>query len=171
MKLETERLILRPTNEDDAAFLLELLNSPKWLQNIGDRNIRSIEDAKAYVRNRMYPQFNEKGYSSNTVILKSDGSKIGTCGLYHRPGLENVDIGFAFLPDHEGKGYGYEAATKVMHSGIHDFGIKKICAITLPTNIPSQKLLEKLGLVYSKTIHLPNDTVDLILYEWENKGS
>lgn len=80
---KTERLIIRPTSIDDAAFINELLNSPKWKQYIGDRNINSVGDASAYIINKMLPQLEKLGYSNNTVIRKSDGKKIGTCGLYN----------------------------------------------------------------------------------------
>ena len=105
---ETERLIIRPTSEEDAHFIFQLLNSPKWLEYIGDRNIKSIEEAKEYIRKKMTPQLIKLGYSNYTIISKKDQQKIGTCGLYDREGLDGIDIGFAFLPNYEGKGFGFE---------------------------------------------------------------
>jgi [ribosomal protein S5]-alanine N-acetyltransferase len=166
MKFETERLLLKPASVEDAAFVFELLNTPKWLQYIGDRNVNSIEDAEAYIKNRMLPQFERLGYGNYIVIRKSDNIKIGSCGLYDREGLQGIDIGFAFLPEYEGKGYAYEAATTILDAGVHIFEIKKINAITLPSNFSSQKLLEKLGLKYIELIKIPNDDEELMYYEY-----
>jgi RimJ/RimL family protein N-acetyltransferase len=165
---ETDRLFLRPTSEEDAAFVLELMNTPKWLQNIGDRNVKSVEDAKAYIQNKMRPQLERLGYSNYTVIRKSDAAKLGSCGLYDRAGLEGVDIGFAFLPAYEKQGYALEAASKMKEVGRSHFGLTKISAITTKENIGSQKLLEKLGLTFVKIIRLAEDSEDLLLYQWES---
>ena len=162
---ETERLILRPTQVDDAPFTLELLNTPKWLKNIGDRKVYSIEDAVKYINEKIKPQYERLGYSNYTVIRKTDGVKMGSCGIYDREGLEGVDIGFAFLPDYEKMGYAYEAAQKVMSVGFNEFKIKKIKAITTQENFSSQKLLKKLGLKFVKLIRIPNDEEELMLYE------
>lgn len=161
---ETERLFIRPTKEEDAAFIFELLNSPKWLKHIGDRNVHSVEDAKNYIDTKMKPQLESHGYSNNTVIRKSDGVKIGTCGLYDRGGLEGVDIGFAFLPAHEKQGYAYESAARILKAGFKDFGIKKVCAITLEVNVSSQNLIKKLGLKFIKMIKMDGDEEELMYF-------
>ncbi|WP_299991622.1 GNAT family N-acetyltransferase [uncultured Pontibacter sp.] len=162
---ETERLLLVPTSEKDAAFMLELLNSPSWLRYIGDRNVHSVEEAAAYIRNRITPQLERLGYTNYTVIRKSDREKLGVCGLYDREGLDGIDIGFAFLPQHERQGYALEAALEVKRAGIEEFGINRIKAVTVKNNVASQRLLEKLGLKYSKLVQLPNDPEELLLYE------
>lgn len=162
---ETERLLLRPTTEEDADFILKLMNTPKWLEHIGDRNIRSISDAAAYIREKMLPQLQRLGYSNYTVIRKADHVKLGTCGLYDREGLEGIDIGFAFLPEHERQGYALEAAEKIKELAFTKFGLRSLRAITTRKNVASQKLLEKLGLVFVKTINLPDDPEELLLYE------
>ncbi|MDO9274948.1 MAG: GNAT family N-acetyltransferase [Lutibacter sp.] len=161
---ETERLILQPTYSTDAEFIFELVNTPKWLANIGDRNVKSVEDAKAYIHNKMIPQMEKLGFGNYTLIRKSDNAKIGTCGLYDREGLEGIDIGFAMLPAYENRGYGFESAKKLIEVGIKVFHIKRISAITTKENISSQKLIEKLGLKYIKTIKIPNDEEELLLY-------
>ncbi|KAA3628485.1 MAG: N-acetyltransferase [Bacteroidetes bacterium] len=165
LTLETERLFLRPTSFEDADFVLRLMNTPKWMENIGDRKVRTEEDARNYIKNKMHPQLDRLGFSNYTVIRKDDGQKMGSCGLYDREGLEGVDIGFAFLPEFEGKGYAFEAAQKVLDTGISHFGITKVSAITIEANLPSRKLIEKLGLTFSKIINLPDDPEDLMLYE------
>lgn len=164
---ETERLILKPTTEQDAQFVFELLNMPKWIQNIGDRNINTVEDAKEYIVQKMLPQYKKLGFGNYTIIRKSDGIKMGSCGLYDRKGLEGVDIGFAFLPNFEGKGYAFESANKIIEIGIHQFGLTQISAITSKENKASQRLLGKLGLRYKGLITLPNDNEELILYQIE----
>lgn len=161
----TERLFLRPTNLQDADFILALVNTPKWIQHIGDRKVYTLEDAKNYIQTKMLPQLEQLGYGNYTIIRKSDGVKLGSCGLYDREGLEINDIGFALLPNYEGQGYAYEAARMLMSGAQQDFGVQAISAITTEENISSQKLIEKLGLKFLKIIHLPTDPVPLMYYE------
>ena len=161
---ETERLLITPTAIIDAPFILELMNTPKWKQFIGERNLHSIEDAENYIQQKMLPQLEKLGYSNYTVSLKSNNTKIGTCGLYNREGLEGLDIGFAFLPKYEKQGYGYESAKRLIEAAKSEFGITKISAITIKENTPSQKLIEKLGLTFVKMINIPKDSEDLMLY-------
>ncbi len=161
---ETERLKIRPTTEIDASFIYELINTPKWIKYVGDRNIHSIDKAKEYIQEKMLPQLEKLGYSNYTVIRKSDEEKVGTCGLYNREGLAGIDIGFAFLPQFEKKGYAFESVNKLLEVAINDFKIKKISAITTNANIASQKLLTKIGLTFKEHIRIPNDEEELMLY-------
>lgn len=163
--IETERLILKPTSSDDAEFIHELLNSPKWLKFIGDRNVKTIEDAVAYIEERIRPQQIRLGYSNYTVIRKKDGAKIGSCGLYDRPGIEGIDLGFAFLPDFEKQGYGFEGANMLLDAAINKFQLDQVSGITLKENKASQKLLEKLGLKHIRNIILPHAEEELMLYQ------
>ncbi|PVW13181.1 GNAT family N-acetyltransferase [Marixanthomonas spongiae] len=165
---KTDRLLLRPTSEEDANLIYQLLNTPKWLQYIGDRNIRSLEDAKAYIQNKMTPQLKRLGYGNYTVIRKEDQAKMGTCGIYDREGVKGVDIGFAFLPEFEKKGFAYEAAFKLMNVFFSEFGIHRIQAYTSKKNQASQKLLEKLGLKQTGTTFLPDDKEELLVYRISN---
>jgi len=162
---ETERLLLRPTSVTDAEFIMELMNTPKWLENIGDRNVKTIDSAKAYVLNKMMPQLQRLGYSNYTILRKSDDVKIGTCGLFDREGLEGIDIGFAFLPEFEKKGYAFEAANKLKDMAFNEFGIPELNAITAKTNGASQALLKKLGLKQSGILKLPNEDEEVLLYK------
>lgn len=161
---DTKRLHLRPTVPEDASFIYELLNSPKWLQYIGDRNVKTIKAAKEYIEVKMMPQLKRLGFGNYTVIRKFDGVKIGSCGLYDREGLKGVDIGFAFLPSYEGQGYGFEAANQIMQAAIHEFDLKEIKGITSKENIASQKLLKKIGLSFDKMITLPDDNEEIMLF-------
>lgn len=162
---ETPRLIIRPTYPEDDAFIFELLNTPKWLKYIGNRNVRSVEDGRQYILIKMIPQLERLGFSNYTVIKKEDRTRIGTCGLYDREGLEGVDIGFAFLPEHEKQGYAFEAVNRIKKAALEDFGLNQINAITLKTNLDSQKLLEKLGMEFDSIITLPNEEDELMLYK------
>ncbi|TYQ00008.1 RimJ/RimL family protein N-acetyltransferase [Tenacibaculum adriaticum] len=162
---ETARLILKPTQVEDAAFILELLNTPKWIEYIGDRKVYTLEDAKTYIKTRMLPQLEKLGYGNFTLVRKEDNAKMGCCGLYDREGVDGLDIGFSFLPEYEGKGYAFEASEKLKNVAFNEFGIEKISAITTKTNSSSQKLLEKLGLKFVKYTTIPNDEEELMLYE------
>ena len=162
---ETERLVLRPASLEDAAFTLALLNSPKWLQFIGDRKVYTLTEAEGYIQERMMPQLERLGYGNFMVVRKEDNVLIGCCGLYDREGLDGVDIGFAFLPENEGKGYAFEAAQKVKEAAFGVLGLSKIGAITIEANTGSRKLLEKLGLEFIKNIRLENDPEELMYYE------
>ncbi len=162
---ETDRLLIEPLTKADAPHLLALMNTPKWIKNIGDRNVHTVADAEAYIEEKITPQFERLGFGNYKVTRKSDGQFLGNCGLYDRPGLEGVDIGFAFLPAFEKKGYAFESAEKLRDEGFGQFGIKTISAITIPSNIASQKLIEKLGLTFVKMVNLPNDDEELMFYQ------
>lgn len=164
---ETERLLIRPTLEIDAEFVFKLMNSPKWIKYIGDRNIQTVEEAKQYIKKKMIPQLERLGYSNYTVIRKEGNQKIGTCGLYDREGLEGIDIGFAFLPKYEKKGFAFEASHRIKEAAFNDFEIKVISAITMKENTSSQKLLKKLGLKLRGTTNIPGDDEQLLLYKIE----
>ena len=164
---ETARLLIRPTTENDAEFILVLLNTPKWIKYIGDRNVKTMASAKAYINEKIIPQLKRLGYSNYTVIRKEDNRKIGTCGLYDREGLDGIDIGFAFLPEYEGKGFAFEASNRIKDAAFDEFKIKSISAITAKDNVSSQRLLEKLGLKFAGTTKLPNKDVELLLYTLE----
>src|SRR5689334_21788901 len=114
MVLETQRLILRRFTLDDAAFLVELVNDPGWLANIGDRKVRSLEDARNYLRKGVQAMYDRVGFGMYVVTLKESGEPNGTCGLIQRDELPDVDIRFAFLPGHRGRGFAFESAAAVM---------------------------------------------------------
>lgn len=161
---ETERLVLRPTTESDAEFIFELMTSPKWLANIGTRNLKSPDDAARYIHERMLSQLARLGFGNYTVIRKTDGAKMGVCGLHDREGLNGIDIGYAFLERYEGQGYAIEAARRIKQAAIEDFLLTEIYAITTHSNVPSQRILEKLGLEYVSTVQLEGDDEELRLY-------
>ena len=162
---ETERLTITEMLEADAAFMLELLNSPAWLKYIGDRGVRTLEDAERYILTRIMPSYRQNNFGFYLVKLKDDNASIGICGLVKRDGLDHVDIGFAFLPVYEGRGYGYESASAVMQYAKTTLKLDTIVAITTKDNLPSINLLKKLGLNFKQLVRLPGDEEELMLFE------
>ena len=160
--ITTKRLYLREANLDDAEFIFELLNSKGWLDNIGDRGIRTIQDAEKYISNRLLPDYGKNNIAMFVMERKDDGIAIGTCGLIKRPQLEDVDIGFAMLESFGKKGYAYEAASATLKMGLDEIKIKRIVGVTTLENKDSQRLLEKIGLAFEKMI--PFDEEELMLF-------
>ncbi len=163
--LETNRLILAEQTEDDAAFILELLNTPGWLKYIGDRGVKTIDDARKYIFNGAMKSYRQNGFGLYLTKLKDRNIPVGICGLIKRPGLEQVDIGFAFLPQYEGKGYGFESASAIMKHAREVLGLTVIVAITTKDNTSSIKLLEKIGFSFKEMVTLPGDNEELMLFE------
>ena len=162
--LETERLTLREANLDDAAFLLELQNSPGWLQFIGDRGVKNLADARQYLSNRILKSYTDHGFGLYLMVRKEDQVSLGMCGLIRREGLGDIDIGFALLPEYMGQGYAFEAAAAVMAYARDDLKLERIVAITLPVNTNSIRLLEKIGLQFERMFQLPGDGEELMLF-------
>ncbi len=150
--LETARLKLREFELEDAEFIVELLNSPGWLKYIGDKNIRSSEEARKYLKNGPLKSYQETDLGFWMVELKENKVPIGLCGLIKRKTLDDVDIGFALLPNFAGKSYGFEIAQATLDHAKNELGLKRIVAITLENNIASIELLKKIGLKYEKMV-------------------
>lgn len=150
--LETMRLRLRQFELGDAAFVLELLNEPSWLRFIGDRGVRTLDDARAYIENGPRAMFARHGFSLLVVERKDDGAALGMCGLIQRASLDAPDIGYAFLPRAWGHGYAREAAAAVLAYGRATLGLSRILAITDPDNLASIKLLEQIGMRFVEVI-------------------
>lgn len=160
--LETTRLVLRRLRASDAEFILRLVNEPSWLEFIGDKGVRNLEDARDYILNGPVKMYERFGFGLYLTELKTNGVPIGMCGLIKRDTLQDVDIGFAFLPEFWGRGYAYEAASAVLDHGRRTFGLKRIVAITAPGNDSSIRLLEKMSLRFERMLELsPNDPVKL----------
>lgn len=162
--LETDRLILRCVSLEDAEFVLGLLNEPSWLRFIGDKGVRTLEDARAYILKGPVDMYSRLGFGLYLVELREEGLPIGMCGLIKRDTLKDVDIGFAFLPGYWGKGYAYEAAAAVMTYGEKVLGLNRIVAITSLDNDRSAKLLEKLGLRFEEKLKLAPGSDEVKLF-------
>ncbi len=161
--LETERLILRTFNVDDASFYFELWKQASWIQYIGDKKFRDVDDARESLINGPMKMYAEKGFSLYMMILK-DRTPIGMCGLIKRDTLDDVDIGYGLLSAYEGNGYTLEAAQAVMNFAKNDLHLKRVVAITTTDNKKSINLLEKIGMRYEKMVKAPIDDTQLMLY-------
>lgn len=162
--LETERLILRRLTVEDSEFILELLNDPSWLRFIGDRGVRTLDGARDYILKSLVAMYERLGFGLYLTELKGEGVPIGICGLIKRDSLEDVDIGFAFLPKFRGQGYAYESASAVMMYGKESFGLNRLVAITSPDNVGSARLLEKLGFNFERMVKLSDDSAEVSLF-------
>ncbi|MEH7307551.1 GNAT family N-acetyltransferase [Neobacillus drentensis] len=163
--METERLTLRWLTPEDAEFILELLNDPSWVRFIGDRGIRAIEDARNYIVAGPMEMYSRLGFGLFMTELKDEAkTPLGICGLIKRDGLDDVDLGFAFLSRYQAKGYGFEAASATLEFGKEQLGLKRIVAITSEDNVGSARLLEKIGMKFEGMIKLPHDAEELKLF-------
>ena len=153
--IETGRLSLRQLTADDAEFILELLNESPFIQNIGDRGVRTRADAARYILNGPVASYEKHGFGLYLVELSASRAPIGICGLLKRDFLDDADIGFALLQRFWSQGYAYEAASAVMEHGRNVLGLKRILAVTAPDNPSSIRLLGKIGLRFDKMIGMP----------------
>lgn len=153
--MQTARLRLREMHAADAPYLLEQLNQPSFIRNIGDRNVRTLEDAGRYLEDRVMASYRRHGFGMYVVELQGSGEPVGMAGLVKRDGLQDVDIGYALLERHWGKGYALEAASAVLAHALQVLKLPRVVAITEPDNEPSQALLRKLGLRYVQTVSVP----------------
>jgi len=177
--LETERLVLREIDERDDAFMLDLLNQPSFIKYIGDRNVRNLEQSREFIESRYRKSYGENGFGLWAVELKVPDSEIqnpkskiqnpviGICGFVKRDSLPDADIGFAFLPEFERKGYAFESADAVMKYGREKLGLNRVLAITTKDNESSGRLLAKLGFKFDGLITQPHDTDELKLFSSE----
>jgi RimJ/RimL family protein N-acetyltransferase len=162
--LETERLILRQLTVEDADFVLQLLNEPSFLSFIGDKGVRTIDDARNYILTGPIESYERFGFGLYLTELKENGIPIGMCGLLKRESLKDVDIGYAFLPKFWGQGYASEAASAVMAFGKSALGLNRIVAVTTPDNHSSIKVLAKLGLRFEQMVRLSEDEPEIKLF-------
>lgn len=159
--LETERLALDEFTLGDAPYILEALTDPSFTQNIGDRGLSTLEDARAYLEGGPLPAYRDPGHHMWRVTEKATGEVVGMCGLIKRDGLDDVDVGYALLPRFWGKGYAQEAAAACVAWGLTVKGYPRIVAIIKPGNIASARVLGKLGMVPDRLVELPNGLSEL----------
>jgi RimJ/RimL family protein N-acetyltransferase len=164
MRLETERLILRPLTPGDASFIFELVNEPPWLAYIGNKGVLTIDDADAYIRKGPMRMYADRGFGLCLVERKGDGTPMGMCGLIKRDTLVDVDLGFAFLQRFWGAGYAREAAVATVAFARETLGLGRIVAITTRDNRRSSGLLRKLGFAFEQPIKPDAEGDELELY-------
>lgn len=162
--LETERLLLRQLSTEDAEFMLGLLNDPSFIRNIGDRGVRTTDDARSYILNGPVASYAKNGFGLYLVVLKETKESIGICGLIKRDVLEDVDIGYAFLPKFWSRGYAVESAQAMKTYAKDVIRLNRLVAITDPANEGSIRVLEKIGLKFEKMVKLSEDDIDLKLF-------
>lgn len=162
--IQTERLSIRPVSLGDADFIIELLNTKAYIENIGQRNIHTLTDAETYIEEKMLIHYRENGYGAFLITRKEDAVKLGILSLYNRPNVEGVDIGFAILPKYFAHGYATEAAAAVRDYAKYTLGLPEISAFTSKDNDASQHIIQKLGLVYEKEIVFGEEEEMLLYY-------
>jgi [ribosomal protein S5]-alanine N-acetyltransferase len=162
--LETDRLVLRWLDVDDAPFIVELLNDPSFIRFIGDKGVRTLDEARTYILNGPVASYEKFGFGLNVVDLKEANVSIGICGILKRDTLPHPDIGFAFLPAYWNKGYACEASAAALQHARKDLGIERVLAITTPDNEASAKLLVKLGLRFDRLIKMSPDADEVKLF-------
>lgn len=153
--IETERLVLRRQTLDDAGFILALVNDPAWLRYIGDRGVRTHEQARVYIQEGAHKMYDQHGFGLYLMERKGDHTPVGICGLVKRDTLDDVDLGFALAGAYRGKGYAREAAAATVAYAREDLGLHRIVAIVSPDNTASLRLLEGLGFSFERTIDHP----------------
>ena len=164
MILETDRLQLRMLSVDDAQFVLRLLNEPSFIQNIGDRGVRTLDDARAYIQKGPIASYETFGFGLWIVETKSAGLPVGICGLLKRDVLDDVDIGYALLPEFWSRGYALESASAVMAYAKEKLGSKRVLAVVNADNQSSIRLLEKMGFQYERMVRLAEDAPEIKLF-------
>ncbi len=152
--LETARLRLQRFTADpeEAEFALRLLNEPSYLENIGDKGVRTLEQAAGYLREGPIKSYELHGHGLYRVVLKETQQLVGMCGLLKRDQFKDPDIGYAFLPEFWSRGFAFESASAVRDYGRQTLGLPKIIALVNPANTPSINLLKKLGFAFSETV-------------------
>jgi RimJ/RimL family protein N-acetyltransferase len=165
--LATERLVLRELVPDDAPFMLALLNDPAYILNIADRGVRDFEGARRYLEERWRASYAEHGFGLWAVVQRETGACTGLCGLIRRAGLDDVDIGYAFLPAFRGQGFAVESALGVKAYARDVVGLTRLVAVVTPGNDRSIRVLERLGMRFERTLRLPGDASDVALYATE----
>jgi RimJ/RimL family protein N-acetyltransferase len=163
--LETERLLLREFTADDAGFVLRLVNEPAFLRYIGDRGVRTLDDARRYIADGPVASHARHGHGLMRVVRKADGVAIGMCGVLRRDTLPDPDIGFSFFPEFWSQGYALESARAVMHDARSTLGLARILAVTTKDNEPSMRLLGRLGFRFERMVSLGSEELRLFVSE------
>lgn len=166
--LNTERLTLREFDSEDAGFVLRLLNEPAFLEFIGDKEVRTLDDARGYIETVPLASYAENGYGVYVVSRTGDGEPLGMCGLFKRDNLDHPDLGFAFLEAHFKQGFARESALGVMQYAAEVLGLPLIAAIVDPANRRSVVLLERLGFVREGGYLAPEDDEEIDYYAWRS---
>jgi RimJ/RimL family protein N-acetyltransferase len=156
---------------DDAEFILRLLNEPSFIRNIGDRGARTLDDARAYIRNGPGASYEKHGFGLWLVEARDSRVPMGICGLLKRDGLDDVEVGYAFLPEFWSKGYALESASASVAYARDVLGLKRIVAVTNGDNESSIRVLRKMGFEYERMVRLAEGTPEIMLFALDDFGS
>ncbi|MFO0943646.1 MAG: GNAT family N-acetyltransferase [Pirellulales bacterium] len=154
---------------DDAAFFVDLVNSPNWLRFIGDRNVSNLDEAQTYLRNGLIKSYADHGFGYYIVRLKSSRQPIGIGGFLKKPYLENPDFGFALLPEYYQQGFAYEYSQAILSYGVQEYKFQVLDAVTTADNVRSMQLLRKLDFEHAGTIQ-GDDGKSLNLFRWRKQN-
>lgn len=146
------------------------MNDPDWIRYIGDRNVRSLEDARVYLEKGPIAMYERAGFGMWVMERKGTGEPVGTCGLIRRESLDDVDIGFAMLPQHRGRGFALEASRAVLEYAWNVIGLTRVIAIVSPGNAKSIRLLETIGMRFERKVRMPGDSEEISLYGRNRAG-
>ena len=163
-QLETERLQLRWLTGDDADLMLAIWNDPAFIRYVGDRGVRTLDQAHTAMQEGVLKLYHDFGYGPYRLALRGSDEAMGICGLFKRENLEHPDIGYGLLPAFCGSGYAFEAAEAVTEHARKHMKLPELCAIVTPENTRSVHLLEKLGMNAGERIRMPGDDEDVVLY-------
>ncbi|WP_295801465.1 GNAT family N-acetyltransferase [uncultured Microbulbifer sp.] len=164
---KTARLAISELTREDGELMLAILNDPDFIHNVADRGVRTVQEAQDYIEKGPVASYRRHNFGMYKVALK-DGTAVGLCGLVKRDFLDDVDIGYAFLPQYRGRGYALEAAQAVMDFARNGLGLKRIVAIVSPANPRSIALLEKLGMRSEGCVTVPDDNKEVALLAWQS---
>jgi RimJ/RimL family protein N-acetyltransferase len=148
-----------------------LLNDPSWQRYIGKRVVRSLPAARAYIAGGPTAMYAQRGLGLHVAELASTRRPIGLCGLIKRATLDDIDLGFAFLPAFRGRGYAQEASAAVLEYARRVLGLSRNDAIATPDNAPSIAQLDKLGHRFERTVRLARDAALLNVYAWSEPAA
>lgn len=162
--LETDRLQLRWLSEDDAGLMLAIWNDPAFIRFVGDRGVRTLDEALTAMRDGVLKLYRDFSYGPYRLALKDSDEAMGICGLFKRDNLEYPDLGYGLLPEFCGRGYAFEAAEAVTTHAREHMKLTELCAIVTPENARSVHLLEKLGMAAGGRIRMPGDDEDVVVY-------
>ncbi len=165
--IETERIVIDRITLDDAAFFVELVNSPDWLHYIGDRNVSNVDDARRFLQDGFLKSYSDHKFGYYIVRTALDNVRIGICGFLQKPNLKNPDFGFALLPGYYGQGFATESCQAVLDYGINTFKFVMLDAVITPDNWRSRRLLQKLGFQPSGIIDTQTSENQRVLYRWQ----
>lgn len=166
--LQTERLRITKLTDDDADFIFELLNEPAFKRFIGDKGIRTKDDALNYIRTVPLHQYQNHDYGLYRVGTRENNVPTGICGLVTREEFSDPDLGFAFLSAHCEMGYGYESSQAILAAGRDAHGLRRIIAMADEDNIASTRLLDKLGFQFERMVTMPGEEQEIRQYAIED---